>query len=127
MKYKFFVILLTSFCSVLPATNSAVTAHQYQQVLLQYLFLYGMMRARLDAPVEVQPVRQPGLREHLHFQQHEIIQPGRNKQKKQKCQYYSNNKNNNRADRPKHAQINKHIYQPQCRGQKKISKGYQRL
>lgn len=117
MKHGLIVVLLTSVCSTMPSTYPVVTAVEYQRLVNQYIFLYGMIRANMDAPVRVQHVMQPALpQQQQRPQLQAFVQPMPKKQKKQKQQYFNNNKNNNRHDRQKHAQTNKRIHQPQRRG-----------
>jgi len=123
MKYGIIVVLLTSVCSMMPSSSAhpnatrAVITPGYQQMVNQYILLYGMIRANIDAPVRVQHVMQPALPQQRQRPELQIVvQPMPKKQKKQKQQYFNNNKNNNRHDRQKHAQTNKRIHQPQRRG-----------
>jgi len=112
MKCGLIVVLLMGVCSTMPAAHSVMTSFYYQQELHEYLLLYGMMRAAMDAPVRIQLMREPVPFQQPRPQLQAVVQPGCNKTKKQKRQYHNNN-NNNRADRQKHAQINMRVHQPQ--------------
>lgn len=135
MKYKMVGIVLIAFYSVLPGAQAPRTFqhqrydNQYQLLINHYILLYGQIRAEMDAPVLMYGVGRviPHPNEirgnivdlRLQPRIEVAIDP---QQKKQSQQKHYVQQNNNRADRPKHAQMNRYVKQPRQRNQKRFKK-----
>ena len=119
MNYVVNIIMLASFCIVVPAAHNPGIAHQERLMRIQQQFQFQLHNNLLHFEVEEHPAqrRHHPRRGHKH-----------NNRKKpvyfQGQQYY---KNSNRADRQRHAQINRPVNQPKQRNQKRLVESYQRL
>lgn len=90
----------------------------------QFLATFGLTTALLDAPAERVLLHIPEQQAvNIMFVQNDMPNKKLPKQK----WYYQNNKNNNRVDRSRHAQINMQVKQPKQRNQKRLIKSYQRF
>ncbi len=120
MNYVVNIIVLASFCVVLPAAHNPGIAHQERLMRIQQQFqLHNppLIGAIIGA-MEEQPAQR------RHHPRRGYKHDNRKKPIYFQQQHY---RNNNRADYQRHAQINMHIQQPKQRNQKRLVQSYQRV